>query len=59
MSRIMDLNSQGIYLDLFRKFVKEGHNVCIAAPAERRLAEDTNLKEFDGYSVLRIKVGNL
>ena len=59
MSRIVSLDGQGIYLDLFRKFVKEGHHVCIAAPAERRLKEDTNLKEFDGYSVLRIKVGNL
>lgn len=59
MARITSLSSSGIYLDLFRNIVSKGHKVYIAAPAERHLKEETNLKEFDGYSVLRIKVGNL
>ena len=59
MSRINNLEQKGIYSDLLRKFVNEGHNVAIAAPAERRMNEETNLKQYDGYSVLRIKVGNL
>ncbi len=59
MARIKSLDSQGIYLDLLREFIKNGHYVSIAAPAERQFGEETNLKQFDNYDVLRIKVGNL
>lgn len=59
MARLYNLEQKGIYPDLLRKFVNEGHNVVIAAPAERRMNEVTSLKKYDGYSVLRIKVGNL
>lgn len=59
MARLYNLEQKGIYADLLRKFVNEGHNVVIAAPAERRMNEVTSLKKYDGYSVLRIKVGNL
>ena len=59
MSRLYTLEQEGIYPDLLNEFVNNGHNVCVAAPAERRMGEATNLKRYDGYSVLRIKVGNL
>ena len=59
MSRIYNLEQSGIYTDLLRKFVSEGHNVCIVAPAERRMNESTNLKHYYNYSVLRVKVGNI
>lgn len=59
MSRIKKLDKQGIYLDLLSEFVKKGHRVEIAAPAEHCLKENTNRKEYDGYGVLRIRVGNL
>ena len=59
ISNLYDIKDRGLYQDLFREFVKKGHHVSVAAPAERRLNENTNLKEFDGYSVLRVKVGNI
>lgn len=59
MSRIYSLEQKGIYPDLLRKFISEGHHVVVAAPAERRFNEKTNLTKCNGYSVLRIKVGNL
>lgn len=59
MARIKTLEGQGIYLDLLSELVKKGHRVEIAAPAERYLKEKTNRKEYDGYGVLRVRVGNL
>lgn len=59
MCRINNLEQTGFYQDLLNKFVSEGHAVVIAAPAERKFKEATNFKRFNGYSVLRIKVGNL
>lgn len=59
MSRIFDLNQNGIYPDLLREFTKNGHYVTVAAPAERRFDENTNMTEYNNYRVLRIKVGNL
>ena len=45
MSRIFDLNQNGIYPDLLREFTKNGHYVTVAAPAERRFDENTNMTE--------------
>ena len=58
IARMHNLKERGIYTDLFRKFVEKGHGVYIASPAERMMREKTNLKKYDGYSVLRVKVGN-
>ena len=58
IARMHNLEERGIYPDLFRKFVEKGHSVYIASPAERMTKEKTNLKKYDGYSVLRVKVGN-
>lgn len=59
MSRIFDLEQSGIYTDLLREFVKNSHNITVVAPAERRFNEETNFKKFDGYNVLRVKIGNM
>lgn len=59
MSRIFDLEQSGIYTDLLREFVKNSHNVTVVAPAERRFNEETNFKRYDGYNVLRVKIGNM
>lgn len=59
ISRIFDLKQEGIYPDLLREFVRNSHQVTIVAPAERRFGEETNLQEYDGYNVLRVKVGNI
>jgi len=59
MSRIQNLEQRGIYSDLLRTFISAGHSVTIAAPAERRFDEPTNLCTYAGYAVLRIRVGNL
>ncbi len=58
LSGIVNLEQNGIYADLLREFVKNSHYVTVATPVQRKFGEETNLKEYDGYRVLRIKTGN-
>ena len=59
MARITGIEARGIYQDLMRKFLKEGHTVYIVTPSERRLALDTSLTEIDGVHILNVKTLNL
>ncbi len=59
MVSIKNINSHSIYNDLMREFIKNGHKVYIASPAERRLHERTNIIQSDGCKILRVKVGNM
>lgn len=59
MARIDSLNDRGVYTDLLREFYKEGNNVFVVCPIERREKKRTNLlKEVQG-SILRIQTLNL
>lgn len=59
MSRMSDINDRGIYPDLMREFIKEGHNLYIVAPLERRFNEKTHIINSDKCTLLRVRVGNL
>lgn len=59
VTRIEDINSRGIYTDLLRHFVKEGHKVYVASPTERRFGQDTRLIEKDDHTILQIKTLNI
>jgi glycosyltransferase involved in cell wall biosynthesis len=58
-SAISNLNNRGIYPDLLRKFVEEGHNIFIVAPAERRSGVKTNLKENGAVTTLLVQTPNI
>lgn len=58
LSKIENLNDHDIYQDLMRQFIKNGHNVYVVTPAERRLGLPTSVIECDGGKILRAKVGN-
>lgn len=51
--------SRGIYTDLMQEMKKEGHNVYVVAPVEKRLNQETNLSVVNGLSVLKVKTGNV
>ncbi len=53
------IRDNNIYADLMRKFRKEGHNVYIISPCERREGKDTYLTEDDGVHFLRVKTLNI
>ena len=64
MSRIAEISTRGIYIDLMRKFRDEGHNVYILTPEERGhgslfTVHGSRLLEVDGVHILRVKTLNL
>jgi len=56
---IRNVEERGIYPDLLRKFMEEGHKVYIISPAERREKEITHLNENPRVTVLRVRTLNL
>lgn len=59
VSRIENIESRGIYTDLLRCFIKNGHKVHIVSPTERRFGKETQLIENSDHSILRVKTLNI
>jgi hypothetical protein len=59
MVKINSLNERGIYTDLLRKFYKEGHEVFVVCPIERREKRITHLLKEDMGNILNVKTLNL
>ncbi|SNB15785.1 putative L-fucosamine transferase [Flavobacterium psychrophilum] len=56
---IHSINERGIYQDLLRKFVDQGHDVTIVTPSERRKKIATNLVVNDKVTILQVKTFNI
>ncbi len=56
---INDISVQGGYPDLLREFVKNGHNLYIIKPFERRSRKKTQLISKDNVSILSVKTLNI
>ena len=52
----VDVNN--IYTDLMREFVKDGHNIYIISPTEKRKNEPTRLIDNDKVKILKLQIGN-
>ena len=53
---IDDLSQSGIYTDLLRKFIKEGHNVHVISPAPRGVKLDKYYyTDSLGATIIRVK----
>ncbi|MEG2820530.1 MAG: glycosyltransferase WbuB, partial [Muribaculaceae bacterium] len=59
LSVITDINSRGIYTDLMRKFQKEGHNIYIVSPRERKLNKPTSYIKKDNTNILGVRTLNI
>lgn len=59
MVGITDIWERGIYTDLIRKFMTEGHRLHVVSPAERRMQQPTHLIEEGNCRLLRVKTTNL
>lgn len=57
--QLLDIKKHGIYTDLVRKFIAEGHEVFIIVPFERRTGKKTAFYRPDGVSVLGVRTLNL
>lgn len=53
------IDGSGIYTDLMREFVKEGHNVYIISPTEKRKKQTTKLIDEGKYKILKLQIGNI
>lgn len=54
-----DVEQNGIYTDLMRKFRDEGHRVYVVTPCERREGLDTKLFNSSGVNILRVRTLNV
>ena len=59
MVKIKSFNERGIYTDLLRKFHKEGHELFVVCPIERREKRPTHLDKQDFGTILNVKTLNL
>ena len=59
MVPIPSLSKRGIYTDLLRRFVSEGHKVYVVYPRERRLGQSTELYNADGATYIGVRTLNL
>jgi glycosyltransferase involved in cell wall biosynthesis len=59
LDRFSDIDGRGIYKDLMREFVRLGHSVYIARPAERQFKQNTHIIEGENYAILAIKTLNI
>lgn len=59
ITKIDDINCRGIYTDLLRHFVKQGHKVFVVSPTERRFGQNTHLIEKEDHIILKIKTLNI
>ena len=54
-----NLEEQGIYTDLMRTFQQKGHEVFIISPREKRKQLPTQLIVKEGYTILKLEIGNM
>lgn len=59
ISRFTDITVRGIYPDLLRKFIEEGHKVYVVSPRERRLGIKTGAVSQGEATLLGVKTLNI
>ncbi len=59
LSRITDIEQRGIYTDLMRRFVRDGHEVYIVVPFERQTGRQTELFQSGSAHILGVKTLNI
>ncbi|MBP1924267.1 glycosyltransferase involved in cell wall biosynthesis [Sedimentibacter acidaminivorans] len=52
------IDENGIYTDLMREFVKDGHDLFIISPTEKRKNEPTKLIDNSKVKILKLQIGN-
>lgn len=58
MNPFKSIDMHNIYSDLMKIFVAHGHRPYIVTPREKSMGEETELCNYDDYSILKVKIGN-
>ena len=53
------IDESGIYTDLMREFVKDGHDLYIISPTEKRKNMPTKLIDNGKVKILKLQIGNI
>ena len=53
------IDEKNLYTDLLRQFVKNGHNVHVLSPIEKRNGGTTHIIEQENCKILKFKIGNM
>lgn len=56
---MQSISEHGIYEDLMREFVKNGDEIFIVSPTERRNGKNTHIIKDNGCTILKVKTGNI
>lgn len=59
LANIDDVCVHGAYTDLLQVFMRHGYHAYIVSSVERRYGEEIRLIQGDGYTILRVKTGNI
>lgn len=52
------LSERNLYTDLLREFVKNGHQVYVISPTEKREERKTHIVQEENATILRLQIGN-
>ena len=52
------IEENGIYTDLIKEFIKDGHSVWVISPSEKRKKEPTRILENKNVTILKPQIGN-
>lgn len=53
------IDEKNLYTDLLRQFIKNGHNVHVLSPIEKRNGGTTHIVEQGNCKILKFKIGNM
>lgn len=59
IAKIDEIETSSLFKDLLRKFAKEGHNLYIVSPAERRYNEPTHVINNGNVCILKVRTLNI
>lgn len=59
ITNMANLDSQGIYQDLVKEFVANGHDVYVVSPRQKRLGKQTEFIENGHFHALLVRIGNI
>lgn len=59
LNSFSSITENGIYTDLLRGFVKNGHNLYIVTPVEKRKREETRVINEKNTVILKLNIGNI
>jgi glycosyltransferase involved in cell wall biosynthesis len=59
LARVDSISDRGIYNDLMRKFLENGHQVTIVCPTERRYKEASRVVRETNVTILKVKTLNI